>query len=111
MPKIRLVTGPDDLDNNAGQADGTSIEDFTEPLAGASLGSRSLLGRLACAPTGPAQQGETGRLGRDIAQGQRIHQLRQPSDTATNGAHHGHIDHGQRPARPPVPAQVVHGTV
>jgi hypothetical protein len=56
MSKIRLVTGPDDLDNNAGQADGTSIEDFTEPLAGASLGSRSLLGRSACAPIGPAQR-------------------------------------------------------
>ncbi len=56
MPKIRLVTGPDDLDNNAGQADRTSIEDFTEPLTGASLGSRSLLGRSACALIGPAQR-------------------------------------------------------
>jgi hypothetical protein len=56
MPKIRLVTGPDDLDNNAGYADGASIEDFTEPLAGASLGSRSLLGRSVCVPTGPVQR-------------------------------------------------------
>jgi hypothetical protein len=56
MSKIRLITGPDDLDNNAGQADGTSIEDFTEPLPGASLGSRSLLGRSGCAPIGPAQR-------------------------------------------------------
>jgi len=45
-----------------------------------------------------------------MAQGQRIHQLRQPSGTATNGAHHGHIDHGQRPARPLVPTQVVDGS-
>jgi hypothetical protein len=57
MFKIWLVTGLDDLVNNAGYADGTSIEDFTEPLAGASPGSRSpLSSRAACAPTGLAQR-------------------------------------------------------
>jgi hypothetical protein len=37
MSQTWLVTGLDDLDHNTGYADGTSIEDLTEPLAGASL--------------------------------------------------------------------------